>query len=286
MRPVSELKQDFEVAQSLGDIIDVLKTAAMIQFRSFQSKIKPDAEFLKELKDSFKVMASKNLTHPFLFERKSLPSQIVIVTSDEGFLGELNTVLVNNGVDKKTRENDEIIVMGERGARYLEDMGLKFSFLPGIADEIEIKDIEALKDHLIGGYKKKFGRIIMVYSEFQSLTNQKVKALQILPYDFSILTGEKVVKKASDEAMLMEPAPKKVLEALVELWFGYQLLEIFWSSKQSEFAARIMHLEGSTQELSHLRQKLSFEYFRQVHTLRDKVIREISASKIMLGKRM
>jgi F0F1-type ATP synthase gamma subunit len=88
-----------------------------------------------------------------------------------------------------------------------------------------------------------------------------------------------------DNMLLVEPSVTRVLNSLIELWAGFKLLEIFWLSKQSEFAARIMHLEGSTQEISHLRQRLSFEYFKQVHALKDKVIREISASKIMLGKK-
>jgi len=43
-----------------------------------------------------------------------------------------------------------------------------------------------------------------------------------------------------------------------------------------------MHLEGSTQELSHMNQRLAFNYFRQVHAVSDKTIREISASRIFL----
>jgi len=87
------------------------------------------------------------------------------------------------------------------------------------------------------------------------------------------------------DEMLFEPSLIKLSESVVKLWLGFRIEELFWSSKQAEFAARIMHLEGSTQELNLLKQKLSFEYFRQIHGLRDKVIREISASKILLNKR-
>jgi hypothetical protein len=47
-----------------------------------------------------------------------------------------------------------------------------------------------------------------------------------------------------------------------------------------------MHLEGSAQELIQLKQTLAFEYFRQLHSARDKTIREISASKVLLGKEL
>jgi ATP synthase F1 gamma subunit len=285
MRPVSELKQDLDVSRSLGDIIDVLKTAALIQFRSFQFKEKPQEEFIKEAESCFEILAQRDIKHPYFFDRGAMPGQIVAVTSEEGFLGELNTLLINASLDQRRAKGDELIVLGERGGRYLEDMNQGFAYFPGITNEISYREVERLRDYLLKGYKKKFARIVVVYPEFVSLTLQKVAVRQILPYQFSNEPKKEAKGSMVIEELLIEPTVNLVVGSLVEAWFGFKLLDIFWSSKQSEFAARIMHLEGSTQELAHLKQRLSFEYFRQVHNLRDKVIREISASKVMLGKR-
>ncbi len=284
MRPLSELKQDFEVSQSLEDIIDVLKTAATMQFRTFLLREKPNEDFLKSLEEIFSILVEKNIHHPYLSDRKNLPSSITVVTSDEGFVGELNTSLINAGLGQYKLKDDEIVVLGERGARYLEDMKQSFIFFSGISDEINYKEIEKLRDYLLKGYRKKFGRIFIIYPQFISLTVQRVTVWQFLPYQSPAAIAQKQFGHLTEE-ILVEPSVNKILESLVELWMGFKLLDIFWSSKQSEFAARIMHLEGSTQELRHLKQKLSFEYFRQVHNLRDKVIREISASKILLGRK-
>jgi ATP synthase F1 gamma subunit len=281
MRPLAELKQDFEVTRGIGDIIDVLKTTALIQFHTFQLREKPNEDFVKEIETSLQLLAQKDIHHPFLYDREILPSAIVTITSDEGFLGELNTLLVNASLDQLKSKDDEIIILGERGARYLEDVNQSFTNFPGISDEVKYKEVEILKGYLLKGYRKKFGRIYVIYPEFISLGVQKVTVWQPLPY--AILRAQATAP--TTEEILIEPSLKRVLEGLIELWLGFKLLDIFRSSKQSEFAARIMHLEGSTQELSHLKQKLSFEYFRQVHALRDKVIREISASKILLARR-
>lgn len=289
MRPVSELKEDLMVSQSLGDIIDVLKTAALIQFHIFQTRQKPDENFIKEIEACFNLLFKKNITHPYLFERKMLPSAIVVVTSDEGFLGELNILLINVALDRRNDKEDELIVLGERGARYLEDMNERFTFFPGISDEVSYKEVVKIKDYLLTNYRKKIGRIIIVYPEFISLMVRRVEAFQFLPYLPQTTTLPTLkLSKAFDyliEEFLIEPSLRMVLEVLIELWSGFKLLEIFWSSKQSEFGARIMHLEASTQELADLNKNLSLEYFRQVHALRDKVIREITASKLLLERK-
>jgi ATP synthase F1 gamma subunit len=285
MRPLSELKLDLEVSRSLGDIVDVLKTAAMIQFHSFQAKKECNADFGGEVETCFSLLAGRGNRHPYLIENKTLPYRVVIVTSDEGFVGELNTLLIHAGLNHCRSDNDEIIVLGERGARYLEEAGRKFIGYPAVADEIKQRDVQKLTALLLNGYGKKFGRLSIVYPEFFSLTVQRVKTDVLLPYLPEEAPADKETRDPFLIETVIEPSVDKVFEKVFKLWLTFTLIEIFASSKQSEFAARIMHLEGSTQELSHLNQKISLEYFKQVHFLRDKVIREISASKILLGKR-
>ncbi|MCX5686387.1 MAG: F0F1 ATP synthase subunit gamma [Candidatus Omnitrophica bacterium] len=282
MITLAKLKQSLEFNKSLGTIIDILKTTALVQFRSFQFKEKPNPEFSKEIEDVFEIFGAKNIRHPYFFERLSLPSAIIIITSDEGFLGGLNTLLINAALDSRRSKNDELVVLGERGAGYLEDLKESFVPFPGISDEAGWKEPERVADYVLGGYKKKFGGIFVSYPKFVSLTHQKVEVLQLLPRLPD--TGPADGSRRDREEVTMEPARHRVVEAAVELWVRYKLFEIFWLSKQSEYAARIMHLEGSTYELSGLSQRLRFDYFRRVHALSDKTIREISAAKLLLNK--
>jgi len=282
MFTVSALKQDMEFNRDFGNIIEVLKASAIMQFRSLQLKQKPNKEFLDEIEFCFDILFGKKINHFYLTERLDLPSLIVAVTSDTGFLGELNTVLVNAATDERKSGQDEIIVIGEQGARYLEDMNLSFTALPGLSDEVGYSQLQGIRDYLFNGYKDRFGRVLVVYSEFLSLTTQKIKVFQFLPCKLPSLQENKI--SIIMESAILGPSEIKLLEKLIELWAGFKVLDIAWSSKQSEYAARIMHLEGSSQELAHINERVAFDYFRLVHTLRDKSIREISAAKLLLEK--
>ena len=284
MLTLAALKQDMESNRNLGDIIEVLKTAAIIQFRAFQLREKPNDDFAREAESCFNVLAEAGIKHPYILERQNLPLCIFVVTSDEGFLGELNTLLINAAVDQLKSKNDKIIVLGERGAKYLEDMNQSFTFFPGFSEEVKYGEIEGIRDYLVKTYMDGCAKVLIVYPKFLSLTAQKIEVFQFLP--FYIRPQQKKDINYLTEEMLMEPTANRVLETLIQLWGAFKILEIFWSSKQSEYGARIMHLEASTQELSHLNQRVRFVYFRQVHTLKDKSIREISASKILLDRRI
>ena len=284
MITLSTLKQDLEFSRGLGDIIDVLKTTALAQFRSLQLREKINEGFVGAIENCFSILRGirSNTNHPYFFVREGKARAIVVVASDEGFLGGLTTLLVNAGLDQRTSAEDEIIVLGERGARYLEDVNVNFTLFPGITDDINYAEVEELRNYLTKGYRKGYREIVIVYPEFISLSSQKITTFRILPYQgYNSPSGGASILP---EEVLVEPSFGSVIEILVELWMGVKLLEIFWSSKQSECAARIMHLEGSTQELNQLNRKLTFEYFRQVHSLSDKTIREITVSRNLLIK--
>jgi len=283
MITASSLKQDLRFNRDFGDIIEVLKASAVIQFRAMQLRQKPNDEFSKGMELCFGLLARKKIRHRYMEDNPALPSLITIITSDAGFLGELNILLVNAALDERRSREDEFIVIGEQGARYFSELGVKFLSLPGFSDRVSYSELEGVRDYLFEGYGKKFGRVKIIYPRYVSLTVQRIEVFQILPYASGVSPQGR--PGAMMEGALIGPSESRLLERLIELWGGFKAMEIAWSSKQAEYAARIMHLEGSTQELAHINQRIAFNYFRLVHTMRDRSIREISASKLLLEKK-
>ena len=130
-----------------------MKTGSAIQLREFQSKARASDELFLMLKDCFKTIAEKgSIKHPLFFRDNDLPSSIVIITSDDGFVGELNTFIINTALEEKRRADDEIVVLGERGANYFEDMNETFTSFPGISEDIKPFEIAGPKRHIIKGF--------------------------------------------------------------------------------------------------------------------------------------
>lgn len=281
MPAVAKLKQDLDFLEDLGGIVDTFKTAALIQFRLFQQKERMNTAFFEAIESCFSLLAGRNIESAYFSRNSERGQALVVITSDEGFLGELNTLIVNAALRSKAGGSDEIIVLGSQGAVYLDDIGEKFIPLAGISEDISVKEAEKLSAYLMKHYNKRFGQVQVVYPEFISVTTQKVNILPLLPYPELAQSGISADQQIEKD-LLIEPNPSRVIESLIGLWLTFKFLEVFWSSKQSEYSARIMHLEGSTEELAHLKKQARFAYFKQVHALSDKTIREVSATKIFL----
>ena len=124
---------------------------------------------------------------------------------------------------------------------------------------------------------------------------QKTQQLQLLPCKFLFaqdttsrleteIPTDEILKLSYKEEVIIEPSLKRILEYLVKVWIGQLIYLIFWESKLSEWAARVMHLEESSNEINDHSKELKLKYFRLLHQISDKNIREIFASRLVLEK--
>lgn len=276
MIPVGKLKSNLQFNKNLGNLVEVMKLAATLQFNQFRLKKEPSGEFIRLLNGLFGVLSGMGTKNDLLRPREDLPALLVLVSSDEGFLGELNFLLVNSLLNSR-RPDDIIACTGAQGANYLREIQLGFSFFESPGEKIDTKILAVLRDYIISQYlKKEVGKVYIVYSKFISITSQQAETEMLLPLPEG--SGSEV---PIPPHLLVEPNLQSVIEGWIKSWLDFRLYQIFWSSKLSEFAARIMHLEGSVQELKRIDSRLNMEYFKYLHNLSDKSIRELSASRLI-----
>lgn len=261
-----------------------MKLAAILQFNQFRASNEPFLEFCPSLEKVLSSIPESEENNIFLKPLSTrAPGAIILVSSDEGFLGELNAILVNRLIDKM-RPADKIFVIGKQGEEYLNELLLDFTLLPSISDKLDFAQIESLRDSIFQLYfKGEIGNVYVIYARFVNITTQQVAVETLLPLTAAlpaeITTNKKPVSNKGE--FLFEPDFNTAVGAWAKLWLVFKFYQIFWLSKLAEFASRIMHLEGSLQELNRANQNLRLEYFKYLHGLSDKTIREIYASRLL-----
>ena len=126
----------------------------------------------------------------------------------------------------------------------------------------------------------------MVYPKFISFVHREVTVEQLLPYGQRLDMGSDesaLSSRPSTEHLdiLIEPSQERLVDYLIRVWMAQRIYDIFWESKLSEWASRVIHLEESSQAASEINKKLQFSYFSSLHQISDKNIREIVASRLL-----
>lgn len=338
MKPVAELKKEVVFNQEMNELIDILKKVATTQFQAIFSRWKSlsnEQRFVNLIPTFLENINLKTGRHPLL---TNPPTNVlsVIITSDAGFLGGLNTSVIETAFgqkrkkekveytvvgekgreymkDKATvptaptpREEDEsssadrttpesfeatvtyepfldVVVLGEKGRDYMESTSAEkntFDFVPGVSDKIGLTEAQRLSNHIFRiCLKDKIGKVVVTYPRFISFAQQEVETLNLFewlnPSLESSPSAPPTDTASTDLEFTYEPFLDKVADYLLRLWLTHKIYDIYWHSKLSEFAARMMHLESSLQELTEMKKQLNLQYFKSKHELTDRTIRDI-----------
>jgi len=309
MKTISELKKELTFNREMNELMDILKKTATFEFQALFNRRKTLTvleKYVSLLEDSLKLLP-KGAQHPFLSNPLNKVI-LVVITSDMGFVGGLNTEIIEVGL-RQIRRKDELhlMVLGEKGQLYLQEKGHRFNFLPGVSSDIDFTLAEKLRDYIYAScWKYHVGRVVISYPKFISFARQDIDTATLVPCGY--LFGETEEEKPVDpqghpvvEAQiqkpvnqtspaqagyLFEPSPQKVLDYLLRTYLAYKIYDIFWQVKLSEFAARSMHLDGSMQELQEMKKGIQSQYFRSKHEITDRTIRDIFGGRIVTLKKM
>lgn len=300
MRSKRQLTEEIQVTADLTGVVEVLKQVTAAHLHHLEKQQVRFDSFSLALQEFFYWLNVKEVSHPFF--KSQVPARLIVfITSDWGFLGGLNTAVVEGGLSRfKAERGDGMAVIGDRGRNFLKDLGFKpEAAFPGISTNIERDEIRNVKQWIVGKIEDgRYGAVTVIYPHYYSITRQGVGDFELFPctalphetkeawpFSGSRRVSREVSGLPLEEQFLLESPLEEIIAYVTELWTSERLYTLFWHSKLSELAARTLHLEESFQELGTEKRRLARLYSRLVHEEMDRNIREISSARSQMMKR-
>jgi ATP synthase F1 gamma subunit len=294
-----ELKKDLVFNKDLLSLVTTLKNVAGSQFHLLEKKKKRFDAFMNAFAGFFRVVDLVDVVNP-LVRSESDVTGVLILTSDSGFMGGLNSGVIRAGlaaVENLPPDKIKLIVIGEKGLGVLEDQstGSELKAFGGINQDTIYEQAVVIKDYLMQEVKEgRIGKLVVAYPKALSFSSQTIEVINLLP------CGELFDKHASSEVsrhvstnrfiaeareVIVESSFDDMVEYLAGVWVTSKLFEVFEDGKLAEFSARAMHLEGSLQKVEKEYKKVKQKCFKATHELIDKGMRESFAAKSTKGRK-
>jgi F-type H+-transporting ATPase subunit gamma len=208
------------------------------------------------------ALGSTGVSHPMLVSRPVKKTAYLVITSDRGLAGALNSNVlraVYQAMQKRHTSKDEyaVIAIGKIGREFFKKRGVQIALeVAGIADDTsfaEIKDIAANTVNMFNDGT--FDEIYVYYNHFVSVIQQDVTETKLLPLsDLAVST-----KKTSYE---FEPSEEEILEVLLPQYAESLIYGALLDSKASEHAARMSAMKNATDNAKELINSLTLSYNR------------------------
>ena len=233
--------------------------------------------------------------HPLLVERETKRVAVIVVSSDRGLAGGLNTNIVRQTLDllKAQTAPADVITVGTKAADALRRLNVNIvAAFPNAHTHPTVADLQPVVKIAINDYVTSiYDKIFVVYTDFRSNLIQKARSRQILPIRKQELkellddvdsTIEMKTVEGFQNPYLFEPNAEAVLEKMLHNLVTSQLYQMVLESLASEHAARMVAMRNATDAAEELIDDLNLTYnqVRQAGITRE--IAEISAGRAAL----
>jgi F-type H+-transporting ATPase subunit gamma len=232
---------------------------------------RPYAEKLDEvLADLAIVLGGED--HPLLVRREGGKRLIVLITTDRGLAGGLNTNTIRFAAQQITGNEGDltVVTVGRKGRDAMRRARVPLeAHFEGFGDRPSFADVLPLArlitdDYLSGTYN----RVDIVYSLFVSTLTQKPAMIELLPVEPSEDT-----EGIPGNQIIFEPSPAAVLEQLLPRYVATRLFQAVLESKASEESSRMVAMKNATENADELIEDLTLSYnkVRQSNITREMI---------------
>lgn len=226
--------------------------------------------------------------HPLATVRDVKKIALVVMTSDKGLAGALNSGVLKAAAEAVSgfeKSDVRVYAYGRKADEYFKrrEYTVVKSF-ENKQDDVPLSDMELLSADLSAGFlAKEFDEVVTVYSNFKSTFEQLPTVRRVLPLSVEALARlvedilpvkgkwSEVAEIAAPAAYEVEPSRDEILGILVPKLVAVSLYHMLLESKASEHSARMVAMKNASDKSKEVVRDLTrvFNKVRQAAITRE-----------------
>ena len=218
---------------------------------------------------------------PLMRQRAEKKSLVVVVATDRGFCGSLNSNEFKFALRKMNELTDkgvdfQCVGWGRRAGQFLKKFASDkiYSTKEKVLDAPTYENADALAQYLIADFlDEKFDRIYLVYNRFQSALSQEPQMLQLLP----VVAAASAEGEQTNGDLITEPSLEDLIENLLAKQVSSRLHRCLLEGAASEHGSRMTAMDSATTNAEEVVKKLKVEYNRARQASITKELIEITS---------
>lgn len=257
------IKKRILSVKNIKKISKALEMVAASKVQKAQDKAtssKPFAEKIYDLVARLKPAVSAKEIPLLRLNKVTGDRLFVIITSDRGLCGSLNSNLLRHTIRFLDNFNDGknyFITVGKKGRNLAIENG---ELLADFSDiKPRISTVSFIAKTIIDEFvSQRIDACYLSYSDFISALNQEAKIKQILPLS-ELKAGESQVLK-TQVRYEYEPNEEELLKSVLPFYIENQVRDVLFESEASEHSARMVAMKNAADNADNLSYNLNLQY--------------------------
>jgi F-type H+-transporting ATPase subunit gamma len=291
MANTQDIRRRIKSIRNTAQITKAMQMVAASKMRKAQNVAlagRPYSTLMNRVLVSLQQRTDSKL-HPLLQVREVKKELVVIISTDKGLAGALNTNLLREAANFDP-DKTSYVVAGRKARQFLSrtrrDMMADFELkdAPAFTETKEIAKF-CVEKFMSGEVDK----VSVLYTHFINTINQKPVVRTLLPISsFELPQGAEAGAEAQDGGdpmigYMFEPTPEGVLDVMLPYYLHYQVFQMILDARASEHSARMVAMKNATDNAKQFIKDLTLEYNKMRQASITTELLEISTAQMAVG---
>ena len=278
-----EIRGKIKSVENTKKITKAMEMVAASKMRKAQERMRaarPYAEKVRQITGNLS-RANPEYTHPFMQTNDAKVAGFVVVTTDKGLCGGLNTNVLR-AVTAQLKElqaqgqTAEVVAIGNKGLAFMNRIGAKVvSSVTGLGDTPHLEKLIGPVKTLLDAYTEgRVNAVYVCYTKFINTMKQESVVEKLLPLNAGDLQGD---ASGRDWDYIYEPDAPAVIDELLLRYVEAQVYQAVAENMASEQSARMVAMKAATDNAGSVISELKLIYNKTRQAAITKELSEIVA---------
>ncbi len=264
MANTRELRRRIRSVKNTSQITKAMQMVAAAKMRKAQNQALNGRPYIEILAKSLERLLPKVdiEAHPLLSRNKSSKTGIVLLSTDKGLVGALNTNLMRTVlVSQAASGNVVFYTVGKKGRNFVVKTGKDLIADFENVDLVSLRQAVQLTKMITEAFfAEDLGEAYLIYPHFVSTLKQEPRKLKLLPIEYVESDKEKPVNEKISKDFLFEPNVDSLLDFILVHHIQNTIYHALLETKAAEHSARMIAMQNATDNAKEIVDDLTLNY--------------------------
>ena len=301
MANTRQVKRRIVTAKNISKITKAMEMVAASKMKRAQDQALSARPYALELLKSLRHITKRVNPdlHPLLAHRSDGKRAVLIIGTDKGLCGSLNTHLLKQLLNFRREAGDlaVAVAVGKRAILSCRTIGLpilaQFTDLP---EKITMQDVLPISSYLMQQFlTQNLSKVEIIYMDFVNTLKQLPHRGQLLPISSNLVSRAVIEKWAEGDKQavaetmkgatqyLFEPSPKAILDMLLPFYVENSIYHAFLEGKASEHSARMVAMKNASENAGELVDELLLVFNKSRQSAITSELLDITTASLTLA---
>jgi len=257
-----DIRRRIKSVKNTAQITRAMQLVAAAKMKKAQDQALAGREYADELTKVLANIASggeSRLSHPLLDRREGSRELVLVISTDKGLCGPLNTNLARHYRGLIEKES-QYVTVGRKLRIFTEKTGGRILADFTVKDPVAFSEARAIAKFLTREFTSgNFDKVTIAFTRFINTLTQEPDTITLLPVQPPALDAKASAGPESPD-IKFEPSPADVLDSILPLYVNYQVYQSLLEARASEHSARMVAMKAATDNAKKFIKELTLEY--------------------------